>query len=250
MPQILIVEDDPAIAATLKFSLEREGHQVVWVDMVSKVAPTLADLPSLDAMILDIGLPDGDGFGVCQMVRSGRHHQHVPIVFLTAKDDEIDIVVALEMGADDYITKPFSPRELIARIKAIWRRQALSPQDNTAMSGDFDKDAFGKNTFDKSTFEKDTKVGKWQYRQSDYTLSLDGNALTLSKTELAIMLSFLDNPNHVLTREQILSRISDHPEHRLVRTIDSHIKTLRQKLCTVSDKDIILTHRGLGYSLC
>lgn len=236
MPQILIVEDDPAIATTLKFSFEREGWQVTWIDNATNVATTLNTLDTLDAIILDIGLPDGDGFGVCQGIRTGEQHAHVPIVFLTARDDKIDTIVALEMGGDDYITKPFSPREVIARIKAIWRREKLAETPKT--------------TEPNQDFIRQTTVGIWQYRHSDYCLSLDGRMLSLSKTELAIMLSLLANPTHVLSREQILAKASDHPEHRLARTIDSHIKTLRQKLSLISSHDIIITHRGLGYSLC
>lgn len=234
MSYVLLVEDDPAIADALSFSLEREGSQVTWVDSAAKVMPTLASLPALDAVVLDVGLPDGDGFAVCQAIRSGIHHAHVPIVFLTARDDIIDTILALEMGADDYITKPFSPREVSARIKAIWRRQKQFHQDN-AQPADFDKQ---------------TPCGNWRYRSADYRLWLDEVPLTLSKTELAIMLALLANPTHILSREQILAQISDHPEHRLLRTIDSHIKTLRQKLAQVSDRQIIITHRGLGYSLC
>lgn len=232
---ILIIEDDPAIATTLKFSLEREGWHITWVDTVAKVAPTLANTDSLDAVVLDIGLPDGDGFGVCQSIRNGHHHAHVPIVFLTARDDEIDTILALEMGADDYITKPFSPREVIARLKAIWRREKLSEATKPTQNQDF---------------ERNTQAGHWRYQSHDYSLFLNGQLLDLSKTELAIMLSLLANPTHILTREQILAKVFDHPEHRLARTIDSHIKTLRQKLAAISDEEIIITHRGLGYGLC
>ena len=124
---ILIIEDDPAIATTLRFALEREGYTVSWADTVAKVAPRL-DTPRLDAVVLDVGLPDGDGFGVCQMIRQGDKHAHAPILFLTARTDEIDRILGLELGADDYIAKPFSPRELIARLKAIWRRENIFAQ--------------------------------------------------------------------------------------------------------------------------
>lgn len=239
MPHILLIEDDPAIATTVKFSLEREGYQSTWVSTASQAISTIAQLPDIDAIVLDVGLPDGNGFDVCQSIRQGEYHAHVPIVFLTARDDTIDTIIALEMGADDYITKPFSPRELVARIKAIWRREQVFASTNR-----------GKDDINEGDFKKQTPCGNWQYRQADYCLSLDGTPLTLSKTELAIMLTLLQNPSHILSREQILSQISDHPEHRLARTIDSHIKTLRQKLAHISTESIIITHRGLGYSLC
>lgn len=244
--QILIIEDDPAIAATLKFALEKEGYLVAWADSVGKVMGQLHELTSLDAVILDVGLPDGNGFEVCQMIRSDTKsdYAHVPIVFLTARDDEIDTILALEMGADDYMTKPFSPREVIARLKAIWRRESVftpksDKSDKSEQAADFTK-----------TTHQATGGHTWHYQAHDFTLFLDGHALTLSKTELAIMLALLDNPTHILTREQILSKVSDHPEHRLSRTIDSHIKTLRQKLALICDDELILTHRGLGYGLC
>lgn len=236
MTHILIVEDDPAIAATLRFALEREGWQVSWADTADAALKTLSQLSSVDGMILDVGLPDHDGFSVCQSVRTGAHHPHVPIVYLTARDDEIDTVLALEMGGDDYITKPFSPREVIARIKAIWRREKFTHTHKQS-----DTNPTTPHTTD---FCKQVGQHLWQYQHATYTLSLDNQPLNLSKTELAIMLALLDKPTHILSREQILSHASDHPEHRLVRTIDSHIKTLRQKLATVSTDEIILTHRG------
>lgn len=237
MTHILLVEDDPAIATTLKFSLEKEGYTVIWADTVAKVAQLLK-IPQLDAVVLDVGLPDGTGFGVCQMIRQGDRHAHVPILFLTAQADETARILGFELGADDYIAKPFSPKELIARIKAIFRRQTLTAQSVPQ--------AQHTQTHD---FVKVVGVHTWRYQAHDYTLFLDESALVLSKTELAIMLTLLDNPSHILSREQILASISDHPEHRLSRTIDSHIKTLRQKLGALSSDEIIKTHRGIGYGL-
>lgn len=236
---ILIIEDDPAIATTLRFALEREGYTVSWADTVAKVAPCL-DTPHLDAVVLDVGLPDGDGFGVCQMIRQGDRHAHTPILFLTARTDEIDRILGLELGADDYIAKPFSPRELIARLKAIWRRENIFTQKS---------DKTDKSDPAHTDFTKTTGGHTWHYQACDYSLFLNNHALTLSKTELGIMLTLLANPTHILSREQILASISDHPEHRLSRTIDSHIKTLRQKLAEVCDDEIIITHRGVGYGL-
>lgn len=235
--QILLLEDDPAIAQTLLFALNKDGFEPFWADSLAKGFEIFYAHDNLSALILDVGLPDGTGFEFCQKVRAGTHLPAVPILFLTARTDEIDRIVGLEMGADDYIAKPFSPRELIARIRAIFRRQELTVKtlQSTSQTGDFDK-----------------MVGNqhWRYQAFDYTLFLNGKALVLSKTELGIMLALLANPTHILTREQILTQISEHPEHRLARTIDSHIKTLRQKLSEVCADEIIITHRGLGYSLC
>ncbi|WFF39748.1 response regulator [Moraxella nasibovis] len=238
---ILIIEDDPAIATTLRFALEREGYTVSWADTVAKGFELLNQANELSALVLDVGLPDGTGFEFCQKVRAGDKHAFVPILFLTAKSDEIDRILGLELGADDYIAKPFSPRELIARLKAIWRRENIFTQKS---------DKADKSDPAHTDFTKTTGRHTWHYQACDYSLFLNNHALTLSKTELGIMLTLLANPTHILSREQILASISDHPEHRLSRTIDSHIKTLRQKLSTVCDDELIVTHRGLGYSLC
>lgn len=234
--KILLLEDDPAIAQTLIFALKRDGFETLWADNLSKGFGLFYQHNDLCALILDVGLPDGTGFEFCQKVRTGTHLPAVPIVFLTARSEEVERILGLELGADDYIAKPFSPKELIARIKAIFRRQELTLQalNNKDNKGDFTK-TIGKHL--------------WRYQAYDYSLFLNNHLLTLSKTELAIMLTLLANPKHILTREQILANISDHPEHRLSRTIDSHIKTLRQKLAEACDDEIIVTHRGIGYGL-
>lgn len=247
--KILLVEDDPAIASTLRYTLEREGWEVTWVDTASQVLPTLATLDKLDAIVMDVGLPDGDGFSLCQQVRFGQHHTHVPILFLTARNDEIDKIIGLEMGADDYITKPFSPREVVARLKAIWRREAMHQvQDNAPAPLSNNERPTSTNLC--ADFDKTLPNGHWQYQDSIFQLRWNDTPLSLSKTELAIMLTLLAKPSHILSREQILNQISDYPEHRLARTIDSHIKTLRQKLAEVdAQQEVIVTYRGLGYSL-
>lgn len=236
--QILIIEDDPAIANTLRYSLEREGWQVAWLATANQALSALASFSILSAIVMDIGLPDIDGFSLCQKIRFGQHHNQVPILFLTARNDEIDKIIGLEMGADDYITKPFSPREVVARLKAIWRRETMYQHI---------QDVSQKTTRD---FTKKLPTGVWQYQDNIYQLSWNGSILNLSKTELSIMLTLLNQPTHILSRDQILSAISDYPEHRLARTIDSHIKTLRHKLAEIqANCDVIVTHRGLGYGL-
>lgn len=237
---ILIVEDDPAIASTLRYALEREDWQVVWADTVQQTIAILPTLSNLSAIIMDVGLPDGDGFGLCQQVRFGQFFSQVPILFLTARDDEVDKIIGLEMGADDYITKPFSPREIVARIKAILRREELYK------TAKIDEKSYNIC----ADFQKNLVSGHWDYQDNIYQLAWNGVIIPLSKTELGIMLALLLQPNHILSREQILAKISDYPEHRLARTIDSHIKTLRQKLHEINPNcEVIITHRGLGYSL-
>lgn len=268
---ILIIEDDPAIATTLRYALERESWQVTWFDTAGQVLAQLSQLQNLSAIVMDVGLPDGSGLDLCQAIRNGRFAQidntstsqyaNLPILFLTARDDEIDKVLGLEMGADDYITKPFSTREIIARLKAIWRRQHLYEQFSERSPNQVDNE---KNTppipnpwsspatsvHTTTDFEKKLPTGTWVYLDRMYQLTWNGEILPLSKTELAIMLALLAQPNHILSRDQILSAISDYPEHRLARTIDSHVKTLRQKLADINATvEVIVTHRGLGYGL-
>lgn len=246
---LILVEDDPAIATTLKYALEREGWQVMWFATVNDTLSALPTIANLSAMVMDVGLPDGDGFGLCQKVRFGEHHSQVPILFLTARDDEIDKIIGLEMGADDYITKPFSPREVIARLKAIWRREQMHAQELPVS-----QQAIGEIVNDTSvnlcpSFDKQLSSGRWQYDDTSYQLLWNHLPLSLSKTELAILLTLLKQPSHILSREQILHSISDYPEHRLVRTIDSHVKSLRHKLAEIADDEVIVTHRGLGYAV-
>lgn len=250
---ILLVEDDPAIAGTLRYALEREGWQVTWIDTATQVLHQLPVMESLSAIVMDVGLPDGDGFSLCQKVRFGEHHNQVPILFLTARDDEIDKIIGLEMGADDYITKPFSPREIVARLKATFRREEMH-----AKSAEMPSTSITTHDISKSpqlpvniceNFHKTLLSGTWQYTDNNYQLTWNGSPVLLSKTELAILLTLLTQPNHILSREQILNNISDYPEHRLVRTIDSHIKAVRQKLAEISDTEVIVTHRGLGYAI-
>lgn len=277
---ILLVEDDPAIATTLRYTLEREGWQVTWLNTAGQVTGWLANfyqqsatqgLAELSAVVLDVGLPDGNGFEVCQSIRFGQYFSGTPILFLTARDDEIDRILGLEMGADDYITKPFSPREIVARLKAIWRRQqrqaveigaqieaeyeqkletqraTLNPLSDSPISP---WTSVATSIHVTQDFTKMLATGDWQYHDSIYQLSWNGVALPLSKTELGIMLALLAHPTHILSRDQILSAISDYPEHRLARTIDSHVKTLRHKLAQINpDIEVIVTHRGLGYGL-
>ena len=249
MTQILLIEDDPAIAQTLLFALKKEGWQVAWADTLTKGFELVSQADELSALILDVGLPDGTGFEFCEWVRAGNKHPFVPILFLTARTDEAERLLGLELGADDYIAKPFSPKEVVARIKAIFRRQALLISQFSEQNQD-NLHAAQEPHSPQHDFTKTLGKHTWHYFADAYRLSLNGVALTLSKTELALMLAFLHSPSRVFSREQLLSHATDHPEHRLARTVDAHIKTLRQKLGEVCDDEIIVTHRGIGYGLC
>ena len=257
MTHILLVEDDPAIAMSLKVTCKREGWQMTWLDNASSVLPTLHshEAQDLSAIIMDVGLPDGDGLSLCQQIRHTPDIdalKDLPIVFLTARSDEVDRILGLEMGGDDYCAKPFSPRELVARLKAIWRREQLIQQSgsHTVSSNDSTESTSSNNLSGQAlTFENQS--GVWHYQPLNYSLTWQEQKLELSNTERKVLLTLLQAPNQVFSREQLLNAVSDYPDHRLARTIDSHIKSIRKQLATIDTSiEVIHTHRGLGYALC
>lgn len=220
MDTILVIEDEPAIADTVVYALESEGFRTRWVRLGAEGLEILRNEP-VRLVVLDVGLPDGNGFEFCKTIRS---FSDVPVVFLTARNDEVDRVVGLEIGADDYVVKPFSPRELSARVKVILRRAAGGSTREPAPDFEVDRDACGV-----------------RYR---------GRPLALTKSELMILTLLLEQPGRVFSRRQIMERVWDEPEMSQERAVDTHIKALRAKLHEVSpDHDPIRTHRGLGYSL-
>ena len=229
--QILCVEDDAAILMPLRYALEREEWQVTWANTGSQ-AIAFVQQQTFDFIILDVGLPDINGFDVCKKI---RQFNHTPLLFLTARDDEIDRIVGLEIGADDYCTKPFSSREIVSRIKAIWRRMDIQRQLQPAQS----------------TIETQTIIAKtWQCIDESLQIHYQGSALQLTRYEYRLLKLLIDHPEQVFSRQQLMDHIWEHPEHSLERTVDTHIKSLRQKLKQISaEHDPITTHRGFGYSL-
>ncbi len=268
MTHILLVEDDPAIAMSLKVTCKREGWQLTWLDNASSVLPMLHtdEAQTFSAIILDVGLPDGDGLSLCQQIRHTPDIaalKDIPIVFLTARSDEVDRILGLEMGGDDYCAKPFSPRELVARLKAIWRREQLlyeqstmaqsqsSNATNVAISASNSNPINSMSAMSGQALTFECQSGVWHYQPLNYSLRWQDQKLELSNTERKILLALLQAPNQVFSREQLLNAVSDYPDHRLARTIDSHIKSIRKHLAGVDDSiDVIHTHRGLGYALC
>ena len=257
MTHILLVEDDPAIAMSLKVTCKREGWQITWLDNASSVLPMLHshEAQDLSAIIMDVGLPDGDGLSLCQQIRHTPDIdalKDLPIVFLTARSDEVDRILGLEMGGDDYCAKPFSPRELVARLKAIWRREQLIQQSGShTTNSDDSTDTTSSNNLSGQALTFENQSGVWHYQPLNYSLTWQEQKLELSNTERKILLTLLQAPQQVFSREQLLSAVSDYPDHRLARTIDSHIKSIRKQLAIVdANVDVIHTHRGLGYALC
>jgi two-component system catabolic regulation response regulator CreB len=219
---ILIAEDEPAIAETVAYALRLEGHAVEHVLLGREVVPRV-QAGGIALVVLDVGLPDVTGFEVC---RSLRAVSDVPVLFLTARDAEVDRVVGLEIGADDYVTKPFSPREVVARVRARLRRRAVPTR----------WEAIG-------TFELDREGRCIRYH---------GRLLDLTRYEYGVLEALLARPGAVLSRAQLMDRVWSDALDSSDRTVDTHVKTLRAKLRIASgreDDDPIRTHRGLGYSL-
>lgn len=231
---ILLVEDDPAIAEPMCYALQREGWQVHW-QTTAQGALELLSTQVFDCLILDVGLPDMDGFDLCRRIRQTCQ---TPLLFLTARNDEIERIIGLEIGADDYCAKPFSPREIISRIKAIWRRMQPSSSEPIHSTPPATPAATDLHTW-----------GAWRYQPHSYQLFYHQQLLNLTRYELGLILLFLQQPERVFSREQLMQQVWQHPDHSLERTVDSHIKTLRQKLHAIHPSDPIVTHRGLGYSL-
>ena len=216
MAHILIVEDEAAIADTLIFALQGEGFGTTWLSLGQAALEHQRKTPA-DLIILDIGLPDITGFETCKQL---RRFSEVPVMFLSARDGEIDRVVGLEIGADDYVVKPFSPREVAARVRAILKR--VGPGVAPAV------------------FQVDLERMQIHYR---------GQPLNLTRHELRLLQSLLEQPERVFSREQLLDAVGVPADAGYARNIDSHIKSLRSKLRSVkADADPIQTHRGLGYS--
>ncbi len=221
--RILVVEDEANIAETIKIAIENESYSCDWtatgeaaLDHLEKVSPNL--------IVLDVGLPDMSGFELLKLI---RQQHNTPVIFLTARGEEIDRVVGLEIGADDYITKPFSPRELMARIKAVLRRTNNSPETKS-----------------------DSNSKKFEVNDQQAKISFQQQALDLTLAEYKLLSGMLSQPNRVFTRTQLLEIIWDanHPSEE--RTIDTHIKSLRAKLKEIdAGSDQINTHRGIGYSI-
>ena len=220
--RIFIVEDEPSIAQTVQFALDAEGFVTEHFATGTACLEALENLvPSL--VLLDVGLTDGSGF---EFFRHIRQLSEAPVIYMTARDAEIDRVAGLEMGADDYIVKPFSLRELVARVRAVLRRVESSPVPTTSTS---------------DIFQIDTVRRQIHYHAQPLDLTLH---------EYRLLETLLSHPERVFTRGQLLERGWDNPDHRLERTIDSHIKSLRNKLREIKpDTDPICTHRGVGYSL-
>ncbi|MGH3731097.1 MAG: response regulator transcription factor [Micromonosporaceae bacterium] len=218
---ILVVEDERTIADLIRIYLSREGFGV-HVENTGEGGLAAARRLRPSAILLDIGLPDGhiDGIELCRQLRAGE--DWTPILFLTARDDEVDRVVGLELGADDYITKPFSPRELTARVKAVVRRAAGPVGGRTVR-----------------------RIGTVELDPSRRSVTADGAAIVLTATEFELLSHLMGRPGRVYTREELLSSVWGYPAAAGTRTVDVHVAQVRAKLGPASP---IRTVRGVGYT--
>lgn len=236
--QILIIEDEAAIADNIQYALNAEGLDSHWCELGLAGLTLLASQP-IDLIILDVGLPDINGFELCKQV---RQTSEVPIIFLTARSEEIDRVVGLEIGADDYVAKPFSPRELVARVKAVLKRMtpaSAAPLATNLIEQPLSDEQGGEAT--KSLFEVDEVRAKIKYCATP---------LDLTPYEQGILTLLIANPERVYSREQLLQQVWAEPEACMDRVVDTHIKSLRGKLRRINtDLEPLKTHRSLGYSL-
>lgn len=222
--EILVVEDEPAIADTIVYALRTEGFSVTWHTTGGEALRAM-EARAFDLMVLDVGLPDTSGFDVCREVRKVSE---LPIIFLTARSAEVDRIVGLEIGGDDYMAKPFSPRELTARVRAILRRTGANGGGESAPAGN----------------------SPWAIDAHRRAISYFGEALDLPRNEYNLLLILLQHPGWVYSRDQLMDLAWDAPDAAMARTVDTHIKTLRARLKKVRpDIDPIQTHRGVGYSL-
>ncbi|WP_456392249.1 response regulator [Persephonella sp.] len=220
MPFVYVVEDDEDINDLLVYNLQKEGFKVQpFLSSVEALKSIYSNRP--DIILLDIMLPDIDGLEFCKMVKSNPETEDIPIIMITAKSTEIDKIVGLELGADDYITKPFSIREVVARIKAILRRARRNRKENSI------------------------KVDGLEIFPDRFELRVDGNPVNLTSKEFRILMLLVNNTGKVLSREKILENVWDSELDVYDRTVDVHIKKLRDKLGPYGKK--IQTVRGIGY---
>jgi two-component system catabolic regulation response regulator CreB len=221
MTRVLLVEDEGAIAQTIEFALREDGFESAHA-LTGRDALRLAATTTFDLAILDVGLPDIGGFALCRELRRGRD---LPVIFLTARDAEADRVLGLELGADDYVSKPFSPRELVARVRAVLRRS----QGATSVA---------------------TAGGAFAHDPEGHRVHFRGQLLDLTRYEYGLLAALLQRPGAILSRAQLMDRVWGADSDSTDRTVDTHIKTLRAKLHAIDPHaDPIRTQRGLGYCL-
>tara|TARA_B100001250_G_scaffold281644_1_gene243911 strand:- start:2386 stop:3081 length:696 start_codon:yes stop_codon:yes gene_type:complete len=221
--RVLIIEDEPDIRKTIDYNLSKESFEVVQAASIQEGEKALAS-NKIDVVILDLMLPDGSGLTLCRDIKSEPKTKHIPVIILTAKTEEVDRVVGFELGADDYVTKPFSVRELILRVKAILKR-GVSKEITT----DNVQDSFGELTIN----------------YDEHQAYINNQEISLTALEFKLLKHLINRKGRVQTRDQLLEDVWGYSSNVTTRTVDTHIKRLREKLGIVGDH--IQTIRGVGY---
>jgi two-component system, OmpR family, catabolic regulation response regulator CreB len=234
LPHVLLLEDEPSIAHMVIYAFERAGlrvtHSLLVRDALRQIATAAPDL-----LVLDVGLPDGSGLDVCRAIRANPASRHIPVLMLSAHGEEIDRVLGLELGADDYVTKPFSPRELVARVRGLLRRFAASPVEAGGSPA--------------SEAEAAAAAHGLEIDRDGQRAILHGQLLPLTRREFGLLAELLRHPGRIRSREALLEAVWGNEADVTDRTVDTHVKTLRAKLQRVAPAcDCIETHRGMGYA--
>lgn len=219
MKKILVIEDEENIRELIQYNLERESFSTIGAADGQRAMELLSQ--EIDLIILDLMLPVTDGLTLCQKIRKNKDFYSIPIIMLTAKGEEMDKIIGLELGADDYMTKPFSPRELVARIKALFRRMEIPHEEEETIF----------------------KAGNLLLNTRSYEVKKGEETINLTPKEFLLLKNLLLNRGHVLTRELLLEKIWGYEYLGDTRTVDVHIRRLRKKI----DEDLIETVRGVGY---
>jgi two-component system catabolic regulation response regulator CreB len=224
--RILIVEDEPGIADTILYALGTDGFEP-HVCALGGEALRALEAGEFALAILDVGLPDMNGFDLFRQIRT---RGALPVIFVTARAEEVDRIVGLELGADDYVAKPFSPRELVARVRTVLRRTNASSAGGAAVAA--------------------ASGGVFRVDEERQRITFCGHALDLTRYEYGVLKTLVARPGRVFTRDELLDRVWGDATESIDRTVDAHIKTLRAKLKAIAPGlDPIRTHRGSGYAL-
>jgi len=220
--KILVIEDEPDIRKTLEYNLSREGYDVAVCGTLQEANKLLE--PSLSLLVLDLMLPDGSGLDLCREIKKNSLLSNIPIIILTAKDDEVDRVVGFELGADDYVTKPFSVRELILRIKAVLKRGEVNKPE---------------------LVEVERQFGDLSIDVDSHEVYVNSELVVLTALEFKLLKQLVDRRGRVQSRDQLLSDVWGYSSEVTTRTVDTHIKRLREKLGPMGK--YVQTIRGIGY---
>jgi two-component system phosphate regulon response regulator PhoB len=220
---VLVIEDEPDIRKTIDYNLSKESYKVIQAASITEGEKAIAE-NDIDVVILDLMLPDGSGLTLCRDIKSNSRTKDIPIIILTAKADEVDRVVGFELGADDYVIKPFSVRELILRVKAILKRRTSA-----------------KDIAEESSYS----FGDLRLNFDAYQVFINDSEIGLTALEFRLLKHLIDRRGRVQTRDQLLEEVWGYSSSVTTRTVDTHIKRLREKLGPIGD--YIQTIRGVGY---